>query len=164
MALMDVLGRRLVLTTEVLAEVRALAEARYPEEACGFLAGPLEPRELVDSCRPVPNAWDRLHQLDPARFPGSSQQHHAMMPGELLPLLQDPGSHLKVLFHSHPDGGGDPSEEDLREALLDGIATYPVQHLILGLRGGQVQEMVLHDLAARRSFTLWSRSGGQEGP
>ena len=80
---------------------------RVPEEACGFLAGQ---RQLAREIFPITNT---LHS--PLAF--------HMQPQEQLRAFQSieaQGLNLLGIYHSHPGGPPDPSEEDLAQAYYPG--------------------------------------------
>lgn len=101
---------------KLVEQVRAAAEAAFPEECCGFLIGPLPDRfnELdrvveVAEARPLPNGWEsgaRTHryQIDPRVF--------AKVEAE----LSGTGKAVVGLYHSHPSVPAWPSPFDLERA------------------------------------------------
>lgn len=96
---------RLTLPSDVMARMRAAAEAAFPEEACGLLIGSgAEGGVRVEDMVPSANvAGDpaRCFEVDPAL--------HLRLQRELR------GTERQVIghYHSHPDGVARPSAEDV---------------------------------------------------
>ncbi|MEK7246377.1 MAG: M67 family metallopeptidase [Pseudomonadota bacterium] len=100
----------LVIPRAVLAAVERAAEAAYPEEACGLLAGRRDgPGGLVvTGFRPSANVatTDRREtfEVDPAvRF-------------ALMREIEGTGAEIVGHYHSHPDHPPVPSAQDLEHA------------------------------------------------
>lgn len=117
----------------------AHAEQEYPRECCGMLlAGTNDPSRL--RLRECTNSQDRFHELDPARFPRTSANAYYFDPADLLAVereLRERGEVLHAIYHSHPDAEAYFSEEDIRQAVVDGEAVYPaVIQLVIPVREG----------------------------
>lgn len=101
---------------KVADQVRAAAEAAFPEECCGFLIGPLpdgfekpDREVVVQEARPLPNGWEsaaRTHryQIDPKVFMRVEKE------------LSGTGKAIIGLYHSHPSVPAWPSPFDLERA------------------------------------------------
>jgi proteasome lid subunit RPN8/RPN11 len=93
----------------MLDELRALARAAAPNEACALLSGP------------EPHVASRLHaarnaELSPYRF--------EVDPNDLVRIvhaIEAAGERLVAIAHSHPAGTAAPSATDLREARWDAV-------------------------------------------
>lgn len=95
-------ARRLSLPRRVHEQMLAHARAALPFEAVGLLGGS---GSLVSRGIPLPNALGEKHFLaDPYA------QYRAMRD------LQSAGMEVLAVYHSHPGGGVDLSDEDLRFA------------------------------------------------
>lgn len=112
------------------------ARARYPEEACGLLSGPLsEPR--CDGIRVCENQQNRLHELDPETYVRDARTAYNLAPRDVLFLQRslegrDDGARpVKVIYHSHVEVGAYFSEEDRRAATFEGELVYPVDYLVI---------------------------------
>jgi proteasome lid subunit RPN8/RPN11 len=91
----------LTLSTDLYARVLHHVRESLPGEAVGLLGG--TPEGHVEVILPLPNVADgaRVFFADPfAQF-------------SALRRLQSEGLQLLAIYHSHPDGGVDPSEADL---------------------------------------------------
>jgi proteasome lid subunit RPN8/RPN11 len=98
----------LQLQREHWLAMEAEAKRLAPEEACGLLAGK---GRQVEAVIPVTNV-----EHSPMRF--------RMEPGEQVRALlwiEDHGLELVGIYHSHPDGPGEPSPTDLAEYAYPGV-------------------------------------------
>jgi proteasome lid subunit RPN8/RPN11 len=137
-AAVEVFGLR--LEPDVLRQVAGYAEAAYPREACGLILGPPgSPR--VARVVPMTNVQDRLHRLDPARYPRDARHAFRLDELERLRLLEAAdreGLVERVLFHSHVDVAAYLSPEDRAMAVVDGVDLLPgVVHLVVSVRLGR---------------------------
>ena len=126
-----------VVPSALLAEVLAHARAAYPEECCGWLAGPRGEDRLTE-VRCCANAQGPAHPLAPGRGRGSA---FLLSGADLLALCRalDGDAPPRVLYHSHPDGEARMSPIDRAAALApDGAPLYPLAHLVVAVaEGGQ---------------------------
>jgi adenylyltransferase/sulfurtransferase len=125
----------------------AEGSARYPEEACGLLSGPASDSEALSEFHPIVNQLNRMHELDPARYPRTAREGYYLDPLALLKTeraLKERGHAVRVIFHSHPDVGAYFSEEDRERALWDGQPVYPgVLYLVCGIKAGKPDGAIL---------------------
>lgn len=128
-----------------LAACYADARRCYPEEACGFLLGPTD-TALCDQAHPCQNQQNRMHGLDPERFPRDATTAYCLGLKDLR-LLEDsaPSARpVKIIYHSHVDRGAYFSDEDHRAALFfDGTPTYAVDYLVISCHKDSVREAKL---------------------
>jgi proteasome lid subunit RPN8/RPN11 len=110
-------------------------EAAYPDEGCGVVL-----RRAADGAlriRPMENAYDRFHALDPETFPRTARTGYALDTREQLALQREcdaQGEEICCVFHSHADAGAYFSPEDRRQALLDGEPILPgVSYLVVAV-------------------------------
>lgn len=121
----------------------AHAAAAAPEEACGILAGRRRPA-AADVLRAIP--CRNAHEGDRRRRFLIDPEHHLAAQRE----VREAGLEILGFYHSHPEGGAAPSEEDRRQA-------HPwVSNLILACRGGAP--------AGARSWRLAGDGGWIEEP
>jgi [CysO sulfur-carrier protein]-S-L-cysteine hydrolase len=130
------------VASELLADLARRCEAQPDREVCGFLVH-RDGRVFVEQ---ISNAADRYHAAEPQHFPRSSRTSYLMDPREQLELyrrLDAEGGHIAVVWHSHVEtGGAFFSAKDREDAVVDGVPVVPgADHLVLGLRGGQVAEV-----------------------
>ena len=131
---------------EILRAVCERAEAAYPKECCGILAGyrRRDGRVVVVSMHAMENVYDRYHAVDPAAYPRTSQTAYLMDPrkqSRLMEALEAAGTPAVCIYHSHVDVGAYFSEEDERAALFDGAPLHPgVEYLVLNVAGGRVDD------------------------
>jgi adenylyltransferase/sulfurtransferase len=135
------------IPADLLRRCFAEGAARYPEEACGLLSGPKAEAPALTEFHPIPNQLNRMHELDPERFPRTAREGYYLDPLALLKLergLADRGEAIKVIFHSHPDVGAYFSEEDRQRALWNGRPVYPgVLYLVCGIKDGRPDGAIL---------------------
>lgn len=128
-------------TPEIVARLAALCEASPDREVCGFLLR----RDGALHVVPVPNAADRYHAVDPARFPRTSRDAYLMDPKEQLRVhreLEERGGEIAAVWHSHVEVGAYFSAKDRADAVVEGQPAVPgAEYLVLGVRGGRVTEV-----------------------
>jgi proteasome lid subunit RPN8/RPN11 len=126
---------------EIVARLAALCEADPAREVCGFLVR----RDGALHVVPVPNAADRYHAQDPARFPRTSRESYLMDPKEQLRIhreLEAWGGEIAAIWHSHVEVGAYFSAKDRADAVVEGQPAVPgAEYLVLGVRGGRVTEV-----------------------
>ena len=128
------------LPREVLREIFDHARSEYPNEACGLVLLDGGGRLSVRRCE---NLQDRLHQLDPERYPRTARTAYNLDPREFLRAERE-GKRVAVLYHSHCDTGAYFSEEDEAAALFGGAPAYPgVAYLVVSVEEGRIGEIAL---------------------
>ncbi len=96
------------VTSEVMAAIKAAAEASYPKEACGILLGQgIRITGFSEACNVHP-APETHFEIDPQTL---INVHRA---------ARDGGLQVLGYFHSHPKGPASPSETDRAMAAADG--------------------------------------------
>jgi len=132
---------------ELLEQCFAHGREAYPEEGCGVLSGPENEPEALESCHPLPNILNRMHEEDPGRYPRTAANGYLIDPAGLLRLEKDlaaRGHKIKIIFHSHVDVGAYFSEEDVNRALWAGQPVMPgVSYLVCGVKDGQPDGAIL---------------------
>ena len=127
---------------EDLGEVLRHLEAMYPQEGCGVLLWHEQSRAW--RVRPITNAYDRYHALDPVRFPRTSCTAYFFEPREWLLLHQEADAHgerIACVFHSHTNGIADFSAEDRAQAAPGGLPLLPgVSYLVVAVEGGRATQ------------------------
>ena len=120
----------------IFEEVLEQAKAEAPIEACGILAGAEGKAEKIY----------RMTNTD------ESNDHFMMEPGEQFRVIKDiraSGLRMLAIYHSHPETGARPSDEDIRLALTPDViyviaslqdADNPVVRGFL-IEDGQVSEV-----------------------
>lgn len=95
----------------VMAEIRAHAEAAYPNEGAGLLLGRVADGQMsVEAILPLANA----------REAGAQRNRYLIAPQDYLrgeEAAAGQGREVIGVFHSHPDGPARPSEFDREHAL-----------------------------------------------
>jgi proteasome lid subunit RPN8/RPN11 len=136
---------------EDLSEVVRHLEAAYPQEGCGVIL-----REGEDGpwrVRPLLNAYDRYHAIDPVGFPRTSRTAYLFEPREWLSVNQEAearGERVVCVFHSHVNGIADFSAEDRAWAVPAGQPVLPgVYYLVVAVKGGHATEARLFWWAGR---------------
>ena len=114
----------------------------YPKEAVGVVIGP-EGTHMQDRIIPCVNAIEKLCARDPGRHPCGTDARFAMDPDRLLLIdaeCRAKGWRMKLIYHSHPDGGTEFSSADRAGARAhDGTPLHPhVQHMVLAVTGRAV--------------------------
>ncbi len=126
---------------EIVARLVALCEADPGHEVCGFVVR----RDGALHVLQIPNAADRYHAADPARFPRTSVDSYLMDPKEQLRVhreLESWGGEIAAVWHSHVECGAYFSDKDRADAVVEGVQAVPgAEYLVLGVRGGRVTEV-----------------------
>ncbi|RME02349.1 MAG: M67 family peptidase [Deltaproteobacteria bacterium] len=126
------------LPKEIFEEIFEHAETTYPNEACGLVLCDEVGRFSVRRCE---NMQDRLHALDPERYPRTARTAYHLDPREVL-RAEAEKKRVVALYHSHCDAGAYFSEEDRAGALWDGEPVYPgVQYLVVSVMGGNIEDI-----------------------
>ncbi len=134
---------------DVLTEVYRHARAAFPDECCGWLAGP-RGGASVTLARPCVN--DQPSGRHPSAPDRTAETAYVFAQADLQELnrsLDDPDCQQppRVIYHSHANGRAYLSETDRRNAANpwgEGKA-YPVQQLVVGLDAQRVVEAALFD-------------------
>ncbi len=123
------------LPPALLKELTAHALEDYPSECCGFIlqssSGGLRTLRMK-------NVQDEYHRRFPGEFPRTSRTAYWMDPAALLKLHKDLRSaeeRVLAIYHSHPEGSTEFSEEDRRQALWSGEPVFPdISYLVLSIQ------------------------------
>jgi proteasome lid subunit RPN8/RPN11 len=125
------------LPEDVLGEIRAHAEAAYPEECCGLVLANMDSLDEPTRVRRCRNAQDRFHELDPESFPRTSRNAYFIDPQDLLAVERERverNETVRVIYHSHPDVDAYFSDEDQRRATMKGEPVFPdVSYLVISV-------------------------------
>jgi proteasome lid subunit RPN8/RPN11 len=103
------MGMRVRISSAIVAQITALAEASPRAEICGLLLGRDDLIERAEPCRNVAAEPARWFEVDPAALIAA---HRAARSG---------GVQLLGHFHSHPSGRAIPSARDADAAAADGM-------------------------------------------
>jgi [CysO sulfur-carrier protein]-S-L-cysteine hydrolase len=133
------------IAATVMDELRAHAEAGFPEESWGWVLE--SPAGQV--VRRMTNVQNALHARDPESHPRDARMAWAPDPRELRDVeaeADQPGWRPAILYHSHPEHGAYFSQTDRTRALWDGSVEmgpiYPdVVYVVLSVYGGAVREV-----------------------
>ena len=116
----------------------AQAEAGYPSEVCGILAGPVGQRTgtVYHPCR---NIYDTMHAKDPETYPRTSKTAYLIDGAEqqqIFDRVQSDGLEVKAIVHSHTDHDAYFSEEDRYVAAPWGEPFYPeISYVVIAIWG-----------------------------
>ncbi len=133
----------LVIERAALEAIYEHARTQYPNECCGFVAGPAADAARLDEAIREVNEADRYHQLDPERFPRTARTYFKMnelRAAKALERARDGGRPIKVIYHSHCDAGAYFSAEDAATFASDGALTWPCAFIVVSVIGGEVRE------------------------
>ena len=106
--------KKLALPGSLWTVIEADVRKKYPQEACGLLAGCC--RDNVYQAQAVFPMENILHSSN--RFRLDPQQQI-----DRLFFIQSQNLELIAIYHSHPQGGIKPSETDRVEAYDPGVVT-----------------------------------------
>ena len=114
----------LTLDRSTLEVMHAHGRAAHPEECCGAVVE----RDGRDVVHRFTNIQNRLHAENPTETPRDARTAYTPDPKELFAAIRDgeqPGSRLKVFYHSHAVRGSYFSGEDRARAMFDEEPAYP---------------------------------------
>jgi proteasome lid subunit RPN8/RPN11 len=100
-----------LLESTLLDEVAQHAKDAYPSEACGVILSEENGLRLLR----FENIQDKLHAIDPERFPRTSTTAYNMNTLKLHKLWESDS--LRIIYHSHVEFGAYFSDEDHAGAL-----------------------------------------------
>jgi proteasome lid subunit RPN8/RPN11 len=96
----------IVIPAEIAEQMRQRAVASYPAACCGLLFAPPD-ADAVTTFVPMENLQDRLHAMDPERYPRTSRngfQMHALHVQREVDAAVSRGEWLLAFVHSHIGG------------------------------------------------------------
>ena len=130
---------------KILEEVYREARRSFPAECCGWLAGPVDGRE-VSTVRQCANAQDSgTHPTTPDR---GAETAYVITGDDLLALNRSFDTDLpaQVIYHSHPNGRAylSPTDREVATSPWGDGPAYPVQQLVVGLDQHRVVEAALY--------------------
>ncbi|MBH8554957.1 Mov34/MPN/PAD-1 family protein [Nostocaceae cyanobacterium CENA357] len=121
-----------ILSDSALERVYLHSRHSYPEECCGFI--------LNDGVKECENVQNKLHKLDPFKYPRTARTAFTFSFEDLLFLDRSFNSNnpVRIIYHSHPDLGAYFSDEDRNHAIIDGEPIYPVKHLVIDVQSTRI--------------------------
>jgi len=145
----------MMLSKTQIARIDDHCLSAYPKEAVGVIIGP-EGSSAQDRVVPCDNVLDELR--DPRPSPQPAETGFAVAPDRLLEIdaeCRARGWRIKLIYHSHPDGGTSFSTADRAEALAhDGTPLHP--HVVSMVVAVEQDAVVGHALyrwdAERQNF------------
>lgn len=137
----------LSIDAHTLQQIYRQAEHEFPRECCGYLQRRVDGSWLRTPCV---NRQDKLHQLDPERYPRDATSAYEISGAELLAMVRSfEGSQpVRIIYHSHPVGGAYFSQTDRQGAIA---SAYPVDYLVVDVANGQAKEARLFAAPAREA-------------
>jgi proteasome lid subunit RPN8/RPN11 len=136
----------LQLARGVLEQIHAHALECYPNECCGFIAGPAaEPAALTSAQREV-NEADKYHKLDPVTFPRTARTYfkiNELRAARAFEHGEQAGMPIKVIYHSHCDAGAYFSAEDAATFASDATLMWPCAFIVVSVQAGTVVDTKL---------------------
>jgi len=133
------------ISRDILLKAYSEARAAYPEESCGWLAGPAEgPAIVLRACENHQNSGNH-----PTAAERPAETAYVIDGEDLMALNRDLDTATPplVIYHSHPNGLAYLSATDRTVATnppeWGGGPTYPVQQLVIGIDGHRVVDAAL---------------------
>jgi proteasome lid subunit RPN8/RPN11 len=136
----------LAIERAVLDEIQAHALECYPNESCGFVAGPATDPALLDASTRQDNEADKFHELDPVTFPRTSRTYfkiNELKAARAFEAAERGARPIKVIYHSHCDAGAYFSKEDAATFAVDGHLMWPCAFIVVSVRQGKVADTKL---------------------
>jgi proteasome lid subunit RPN8/RPN11 len=148
-----------VIGSELLDTLYAIAREAFPEECCGYLRGAAGVATELVQCRNAQADGD--HPTHPER---TAESGFVISGRELFELARTFSTKhpAAVVYHSHTNGRAYLSTVDRENAIAGGEPAYPVQHLVIGVTAGGVTEAALFAWnPAARGFDEVARFSGR---
>lgn len=127
---------------ELLAQFVADAERCCPHEACGLFTGADGKAESFIACA---NYQDKLHKLDPVRYPRTAATAYTIDSAEQESVARNAhacGWKIIAIAHSHPEHDAYFSAEDRLNAAPWGEPLFPgVVYIVASVYGGKVRDI-----------------------
>ena len=131
------------IKTHLLDAIYRHAIHEYPSECCGIVIGKKDIADHFEMVFPCRNAQDEMHTKAPTDFPRTSKNAYFIDPNDLLrvqKMSRERGMEMKIIYHSHADAGAYFSEEDKKQAIVEGNPVFPgVRYLIIAVTKNQVR-------------------------
>ena len=132
---------------EILEKCYHYSALAYPEEACGFISGNAQEEASLIEVHPMSNTMDACHAQDSQKYPHNNRNAYLIDPLAQIQLekaLQKKQQRIRVIYHSHPDGGAYFSEKDQSDALWQGQPRMAgVCYLVCGIKQQQPAGAIL---------------------
>ncbi|MEZ4375974.1 MAG: Mov34/MPN/PAD-1 family protein [Polyangiaceae bacterium] len=135
----------LSFTRGIISRVEQAAREAYArdEEACGYLAGPVERPRHADEAVELENLANKYHQVDPENHPRTGREYfkiNALKFERAIDAGRAAGRPVKVFFHSHLDCGAYFSEEDAASMTMGAgeAPTHELAYLVTAVDKGEV--------------------------
>ncbi|MEY4575468.1 MAG: hypothetical protein RL701_171 [Pseudomonadota bacterium] len=145
----------LELSQELLSELHAHALETFPNECCGFVAGPAsQPKQLTKTQREV-NEADKFHKLDPETFPRTARTYfkiNELRAARAFDHGEKAAEPIKVIYHSHCDAGAYFSAEDAATFASNNTLMWPCAFIVVSVLEGRVADT-----------KLWVHTPGTDG-
>jgi proteasome lid subunit RPN8/RPN11 len=155
-----------VVAAEALAAMYAHARRDYPNECCGIVFGPKD-AATADRALPCANIQNDLHAEDPARHARDARTAYNLGAADLFKLQKSlrGAEPAKIVYHSHVDVGAYFSDTDQAAAQMDGEPCYPVEYVVIDVRGDGVggASQFSWDGAQRRYVEIGRYPGPEAG-
>jgi [CysO sulfur-carrier protein]-S-L-cysteine hydrolase len=136
----------LQLPAALLQELHAHALECYPNECCGFIAGPrAEPGQLSKALRET-NEADKFHKLDPVTFPRTARTYfkiNELRAARAFEQGEKSAEPIKVIYHSHCDAGAYFSAEDAATFASQNTLMWPCAFIVVSVQAGVVADTKL---------------------
>lgn len=136
--------KRLELSPTAFEAIAAEAAEAWPREACGVLIGRAGEPASLRFVR-FENQQDRLHALDPERWPRDARTAYAMDPLKLQRLVdaaESAGEALIAVVHSHPQHPSYFSATDRAAASPFGLPSFPdAAQIVVSVYEREVREL-----------------------
>ena len=120
----------------ILAKVYEAAMSSFPEECCGWLAGPKGSDEI-----------SLLRECENTEAPENRRRAFALGPTDLFALNKSFESRTpaKVFYHSHPNGRAFLSQVDIEAAISPwgDSPTYPLAQLVIAVDKTGIKETAM---------------------
>ncbi len=135
-----------------IAEMFRHAESGYPFEVAGAIVGDGEGDDKDAANNRVvkfTNVQEQKHKEDPQHYRQDARTGYFADPKEVFEFnkkVQEEGSKILALYHSHPDNESYFSETDHDASVLWGEPTYPgAVYIVVSVVNGKAREAVVFE-------------------
>jgi proteasome lid subunit RPN8/RPN11 len=136
----------LQLPAAILQELHAHALECYPNECCGFIAGPRDDAPKLSKSQRETNEADKFHKLDPITFPRTARTYfkiNELRAARAFDQGDKSGEPIKVIYHSHCDAGAYFSAEDAATFASQNTLMWPCAFIVVSVQAGSVADTKL---------------------
>lgn len=138
------------------------AQTEFPNECCGIVIGKKVDHSDFEQIFPCRNLQNEMHANDPEKFPRTAETAYFLSPDDLFKIqkiARNLSMEMKMIYHSHVNVGSYFSEEDKKQATLEGNPVLPgIQYLVVDIKGAGLDKKDLSPVVSGAKLFGWDNS------